>query len=222
MWCIGVEVEQETSAPPPKKNHGSAPELRLLFLGSRVKMQTKFSHFINGETRCTDIRNLGLPQLQLMVDDWLLVFFAFDENRRNHPRQQLPQHRRWCQWVKACNQNSQFLCTILHSSCNSRSLRHDNQSSWNTATLRSQSNWYTFCYNILGLQYHHSRCPSDMSHSLIHICGYSNVHWSHTAPLVNNPDRHNSEVTRTNDCSSFHHRRMPNSCRRYSQHNLIR
>ena len=28
MWCIGVEVEQETSAPPPKKNPGSAPEVR--------------------------------------------------------------------------------------------------------------------------------------------------------------------------------------------------
>ena len=27
MWLIGVEVEQETSAPPPKKNPGSAPEL---------------------------------------------------------------------------------------------------------------------------------------------------------------------------------------------------
>ena len=27
MWFIGVEVEQETSAPPPKKNPGSAPEL---------------------------------------------------------------------------------------------------------------------------------------------------------------------------------------------------
>ena len=26
MWIIGVEVEQETSAPPPKKNPGSAPE----------------------------------------------------------------------------------------------------------------------------------------------------------------------------------------------------
>ena len=25
MWCIGVEEEQETSAPPPKKNPGSAP-----------------------------------------------------------------------------------------------------------------------------------------------------------------------------------------------------
>ena len=27
MWFIGVEVEQETSAPPPKKNPGSAPEV---------------------------------------------------------------------------------------------------------------------------------------------------------------------------------------------------
>ena len=26
MWFIEVEVEQETSAPPPKKNPGSAPE----------------------------------------------------------------------------------------------------------------------------------------------------------------------------------------------------
>ena len=26
MWFIGVEVEQETSAPPPKKDRGFAPE----------------------------------------------------------------------------------------------------------------------------------------------------------------------------------------------------
>ena len=26
MWFIGVEVEKETSAPPPKKNPGSVPE----------------------------------------------------------------------------------------------------------------------------------------------------------------------------------------------------
>ena len=25
MWCIGVEVEQETSASPPEKNPVSAP-----------------------------------------------------------------------------------------------------------------------------------------------------------------------------------------------------
>ena len=28
MWFIGVEVGQETSAPPPKKNPGSAPVSR--------------------------------------------------------------------------------------------------------------------------------------------------------------------------------------------------
>ena len=28
MWFVGVEVEQETSAPPPKKNPGSALEWR--------------------------------------------------------------------------------------------------------------------------------------------------------------------------------------------------
>ena len=27
LWFIGVEVEQETSAPPPKKKPGSAPVL---------------------------------------------------------------------------------------------------------------------------------------------------------------------------------------------------
>ena len=29
MWFIGVEVEKETSAPPPKKNPGSAPGIIL-------------------------------------------------------------------------------------------------------------------------------------------------------------------------------------------------
>ena len=29
MWFIGVEVEQETSAPPPKKDPGSTPGLGL-------------------------------------------------------------------------------------------------------------------------------------------------------------------------------------------------
>ena len=28
MWFLGVEVEQETSAPRPKKNPGSAPAER--------------------------------------------------------------------------------------------------------------------------------------------------------------------------------------------------
>ena len=29
MWFIGVEVAQETSAPPPKKNPGSAPAIAV-------------------------------------------------------------------------------------------------------------------------------------------------------------------------------------------------
>ena len=31
MWFIGVEVEQEKSAPPPKKNPGSAPDAVFRF-----------------------------------------------------------------------------------------------------------------------------------------------------------------------------------------------
>ena len=37
MWFIGVEVEQETSAPPPKKNPGSAPALELDFKTTRPR-----------------------------------------------------------------------------------------------------------------------------------------------------------------------------------------
>ena len=54
MWFIGVEVKQETSTPPPKKNPGSAPEFcyqcivtdelvflpqKWLFLSSRKVMR---------------------------------------------------------------------------------------------------------------------------------------------------------------------------------------
>ena len=34
VWLIGVEVEQETSAPPPKKNPGSAPVSASLTLSA--------------------------------------------------------------------------------------------------------------------------------------------------------------------------------------------
>ena len=39
MCFIGVEVEQETSAPPPKKNPGSAPDSTICFSGF---YETKF------------------------------------------------------------------------------------------------------------------------------------------------------------------------------------
>ena len=41
MWFIGVEVEQETSAPPPKKNPGSAPAPRVGFNCSRLDNSLK-------------------------------------------------------------------------------------------------------------------------------------------------------------------------------------
>ena len=37
MWFIGVEVEQETSAPPPKKNPGSVPDINSLEPFEKVK-----------------------------------------------------------------------------------------------------------------------------------------------------------------------------------------
>ena len=37
MWFIGVEVEQETSAPPPKKNPGSAPAPEIYLSQTKVK-----------------------------------------------------------------------------------------------------------------------------------------------------------------------------------------
>ena len=39
MWCIGVEVEQETSAPPPKKDPGSAPVMGTTII-SRSRKNT--------------------------------------------------------------------------------------------------------------------------------------------------------------------------------------
>ena len=48
MWFIGVEVEQETSAPPPKKNPGSAP--------------VSIDHLAIGDTRVSPVtgaKNLG-------------------------------------------------------------------------------------------------------------------------------------------------------------------
>ena len=45
MWFIGVEVEQETSAPLPKKNPGSAPVKSKRGL----KKGTEFVRFLPGD-----------------------------------------------------------------------------------------------------------------------------------------------------------------------------
>ena len=41
MWLIGVEVEQETSAPPPEKNPGSAPAIHIYILPNYVTFLPK-------------------------------------------------------------------------------------------------------------------------------------------------------------------------------------
>ena len=46
MWFIGVEVEQETSAPPPKKNSGSAPVTLMYFFKKHFICRIHF-HFIS-------------------------------------------------------------------------------------------------------------------------------------------------------------------------------
>ena len=40
IWFIGVEVEQERSAPPPKKNPGSAPVTYVIGLSSESQSWT--------------------------------------------------------------------------------------------------------------------------------------------------------------------------------------
>ena len=49
MWFIGVEVEQETSTPPPKKNPGSGPD--RLNLESVISFYKTFPYiFCNVDT----------------------------------------------------------------------------------------------------------------------------------------------------------------------------
>ena len=58
MWFIGVEVEQETSAPPPKKNPGSAPANIVHFSGLKVKIvkcDQSLSHTLFGTRQKCDI-----------------------------------------------------------------------------------------------------------------------------------------------------------------------
>ena len=48
MWFIGAEVEQETSAPPPKKNPGSAPDtsVELCFSSFVGYLDVLFTFFL--------------------------------------------------------------------------------------------------------------------------------------------------------------------------------
>ena len=50
MWFIGVEVEQETSAPPLKKNPGSAPVQPCGFDGENFGVLDSWSFMGGGRT----------------------------------------------------------------------------------------------------------------------------------------------------------------------------
>ena len=49
MWFIGVEVGQETSAPPPKKNSGSAPDFSMEGIRKRHPFCQKWYTYIKGQ-----------------------------------------------------------------------------------------------------------------------------------------------------------------------------
>ena len=46
MWFIGVEVEQETCAPPPKKNPGSAPVVAQFLAHKEDNFASLIDNFI--------------------------------------------------------------------------------------------------------------------------------------------------------------------------------
>ena len=55
MWFIGVEVEQEKSAPPPKKNPGSAPETGYPYFIRKPKIIAEFYTFIKNQVFPTSL-----------------------------------------------------------------------------------------------------------------------------------------------------------------------
>ena len=52
MWFTGVEVEQETSAPPPKKNPGSTPEMVQQNSHTNAVNKEKVQSVINRSNSC--------------------------------------------------------------------------------------------------------------------------------------------------------------------------
>ena len=59
MWFIGVEVEQETSAPPPEKNPGSAP----VTLISTMEFFNSSTFPFCSSSRCRMLRMKGVKCL---------------------------------------------------------------------------------------------------------------------------------------------------------------
>ena len=76
MWFIGVEVEQETSAPSPKKNPGSAPE-------STTKRYLQRYLEVKGNNYCqTFLRIAPTPRILLYL--FVNIIFCYSITRANH------------------------------------------------------------------------------------------------------------------------------------------
>ena len=77
MWFIGVEIEQETSAPPPKKNPGSAP-------GSKTDPMLRAEYIF----KILNIRGKLIPLriTSLFVSPWILPTFGKVEVKEHEGR----------------------------------------------------------------------------------------------------------------------------------------
>ena len=69
MWFIGVEVEQETSAPPPTKNPGSAPDSVSASNEKVVRRKVCFKRLTKFQ-----VKKKGLIGLQDYYQDRLVLF----------------------------------------------------------------------------------------------------------------------------------------------------
>ena len=80
MWFIGVEVQQETSAPPPKKNPGSAPDT--------TKKCTYIHRRTGGDTEIVSANYCGPKVVNIHIKKLCLEIGLFltpiDHSRKYH------------------------------------------------------------------------------------------------------------------------------------------
>ena len=80
MWFISVEVEQETSAPPLKKNPGSAPVTEML-------VENILKHHYQVKTCNWDIKKIH--KKMLCYSDWAFLVNRWLEGAPRTPPQYL-------------------------------------------------------------------------------------------------------------------------------------
>ena len=68
MWFIGVEIEQETSAPPPKKNPGSPPVCGVTITGESGGDNWRMNTIIPDSTKQT---KKSLRHVAMVAKFWM-------------------------------------------------------------------------------------------------------------------------------------------------------